>query len=88
MPTLKEVIIKILAVPARKKTYYKRLARYRNLSHFVPDHYTNIIIEDNGPWFAHGLAFRMATFSSASENVFQRLNATRCKFNIIHSNCK
>jgi hypothetical protein len=73
MATLREVILKMLSAPGRELTYNKRLARYRNLSRFVPDNFSDII-EDNGPWFVHGLAFRIATFPLASENVFQRLN--------------
>ncbi len=73
MATLREEILKILSVPDRELTYNRRLARYSNLSPFTPDNFTDII-EDNGPWFVHGLAFRMATFSLANENIFQRLN--------------
>lgn len=73
MATLRELFLKILSVPDRELTYNKRLARYRNLSSFLPDNFTDIIA-DNDPWFVHGLAFRMATFPIASESIFQRLN--------------
>ena len=73
MVTLRKLIQNILSVPDRKQTYNKRLDRYRNLFPFVPNNFEDIIL-DNGPWYVHGLAFRMATFPIACENILQRLN--------------
>jgi hypothetical protein len=73
MPSLRKTIQNVLKNPIYEQTYNERVSRYGNLSEFVPVEYS-VITNGNKPWFVHGLAFRMATYSLENDIIFQRLN--------------
>ncbi len=74
MENLKGTIKAILDNRNYENQFYERKCKYDLISNYVP-HTFEEIISDSEPWFCHGLAFRMSTFSSESEEFFQRLNS-------------
>lgn len=53
--------------------FKKRLQMYSEVAKYVPANYDEIA-SGKAPWFCHGLAFRMATYTESGEVIFQRLN--------------
>lgn len=74
MSKIKKTIISILKNKTYEVRFIKRKQEYRFISNYVPSDYNKIVLCDNPPWFCHGLAFRMATYSDDNESLFQRLN--------------
>lgn len=74
MGKIKGNIISILDNKKYETRFIERKQKYTLIANYVPDSYEKIIC-DNDPWFCHGLAFRMATFSDEYEQVFLRLNS-------------
>ena len=73
MSKIKKTIITILKNKTYEARFIKRKQDYRFISNYVPSDYDEIVCE-NPPWFCHGLAFRMATYSDDNESLFKRLN--------------
>ena len=73
MTNVKEHIISLLESEQYKYLFNNRRQKYSSIAKYVPPCYEKIVGE-NYPWFCHGLAFRMATYSPSSEPIFQRLN--------------
>ncbi len=73
MKSLKSLLEKLLNNEINEDRFYSRKLRYNCIENYIPGSF-NDIIGDTGPWYIHGLAFRMATFSSESELFFERLN--------------
>lgn len=73
MSNIKKTIISILKNNTYEERFIKRKQEYCYISNYVPGDYDKIVYE-NHPWYCHGLAFRMATYSEDNESLFLRLN--------------
>jgi hypothetical protein len=73
MKTTRERFASLLNDEKYRYQYKKRVQMYSEVAKYVPTNYEEIA-SDRTPWFCHGLAFRMATYTESGEVIFQRLN--------------
>ncbi len=73
MPEMKRFIDRVLETRGCPKRYHSRIKRFPNLAqHADLPLSLDEISNDEAPWYCHGLAFRMATYPSANDNLFAR----------------
>jgi hypothetical protein len=70
---MKSIVDRALHKSGDSDRYLRRMTSYPTLAKFgcFPQDFTEIA-NDDAPWFCHGLAFRMATFSDNSDYFFER----------------
>jgi len=74
MSEVKEKITALLEREQYKEQFYHRKQKYHLIDKYLPVNYEQIVNE-NHPWFCHALAFRIATYPTSSERLFERLNS-------------
>ncbi len=74
MSKVKEQITALLEREQYKEQFYHRKQKYHSINEYLPVCYENIVNE-NHPWFCHCLAFRIATYPTSAERLFERLNS-------------
>lgn len=73
IPQMKSMVDRALHKSGDADRYLRRMTCNPTLAKLgcLPQRFTEIA-NDEGPWFCHGLAFRMATFSESTDYIFER----------------